>query len=208
MVDQGVKDSVTVAPEVFLLMTGHATCHPMSAVHGVLIGTRTKNKVDIVDAFPICHETPTKTVVETALALVLSSLDGIKDKNIVGWYTVPELLADKKAGPVALRIAASLSSDDAAGEPVLLVVNNESIVDLSSETESRASNAVQAYGKDFGMQWMEPLDTNVLKDSDATMGLKSMLRSKVSVTDLIDHWTEGPQHSEWTSAYSLKKNLE
>lgn len=208
MVDQETKDSVAVAPEVFLLMAGHSTSHPMCSVHGVLIGTRTStNKVDIVDAYPICHETPTKTLVETSLSLVLSMLDGEKSKTVVGWYTAPELLNDKKAGPVALRIAASLSSNGAVvGEPVLVVVNNESLVDLSSEKKIAASRAIQAYGKDFGMQWMERLDTVVLKDSDATTGLKSMLKSNVTVKDLIDHWGGGAS-SEWTSASSLIKHI-
>jgi Uncharacterised protein family (UPF0172) len=207
MVDQVAQDSVSVAPEVFLLIAGHSTCHPRSAVHGVLIGTRMKHKVNITDAYPICHETPTKTLVETSLSIVLSTLDGNVEKTIVGWYTAPELLADKRAGPVALRIAANLVSDDATGQPVLLVVNNESIVELSLEKECMASSAIQAYGKDFGMQWMEPLDTIVLRDSDAANGLKSMLNSNVNVRDLIDHWGAGAS-SEWTSASSLKKNLD
>jgi hypothetical protein len=141
------------------------------------------------------------------LSLVLASLDGDTSKSVVGWYTAPELLNDKKAGPVALRIAASLSSNDASvGEPVLVVVSNESIVELSSEKKITASSAIQAYGKDFGMQWMEQLDTVVVKDSDATAGLKSMLMSNVIVKDLIDHWGAGAS-SEWTSASSLMKHI-
>jgi hypothetical protein len=208
MVDKEAKDSVAIAPEVFLLMAGHSTSHPMCAVHGVLIGTRpSKNKVDIVDAYPICHETPTKNLVEISLSLVLSLLDGDKSKSVVGWYTAPELLNDKKAGPVALRIAASLSSNGAVlGEPVLVVVNNESIVELSSEKKITASKAIQAFGKDFGLQWMEQLETIVLRDSNAITGLESMLKSNVTVKDLIDHWGAGAS-SEWTSASSLMKHI-
>jgi hypothetical protein len=219
MVGQGdKKDSVTVAPEVFLVMAGHASSHPACAVHGVLVGSRTQpdgGRVDVVDAYPVCHETPTKTLVETAVSLVLSALEGDNNKkSVVGWYTAPELLGDKKAGPVALRVVASLASVGAGGEPVLLVVDNESIVQLSSSSEKEeveekvtASGAVQAYGKDFGMQWMEQLDTVVLEDGVATAGWKSLLASNVTVRDLVDHW-EGGASSDWTSASALKKYLE
>ena len=135
MVDKGNKDSVIISPEVFALMAAHAASHPTTAIHGVLIGNRNSstNKVDVTDAFPICHENPTKPLVETALALVQSNLEGQQQKDndkkscIVGWYTAPELLYEKKPGPVALRIVAGLaassedndsSSSSSSGDPV------------------------------------------------------------------------------------------
>lgn len=219
MVDKGNKDSVIISPEVFALMAAHAASHPTTAIHGVLIGNRNSstNKVDVTDAFPICHENPTKPLVETALALVQSNLEGQQQKDtdkkscIVGWYTAPELLYEKKPGPVALRIVAGLaaaassenndsSSSSSSGEPVLLVLNNEVIVNLLAEQEKVvASKVVQAYGKDFGLQWMEPLDLTVSNESGAVKAVSAIFNEKVNVNDLVDHWDEGAS-SEWTSA--------
>jgi hypothetical protein len=218
MVDKGDKDSVTISPEVFALMAAHAASHPTTAIHGVLIGNRNSstNKVDVTDAFPICHENPTKPLVETALALVQSNLEGqqLKDNDkkscIVGWYTAPELLYETKPGPVALRIVAGLAaassenndscSSSSSGEPVLLVLNNELIVNLLAEKEKvAASKVVQAYGKDFGLQWMEPLDLIVSNESGAVKAVSAIFNKEVNVNDLVDHWDEGGS-SEWTSA--------
>ena len=222
MVDKGNKDSVTISPEVFALMAAHAASHPTTAIHGVLIGNRNSNtnKVDVTDAFPICHENPTKPLVETAFALVQSNLEGQQQKDndkkscIVGWYTAPELLYETKPGPVALRIVAGLaaassgdddcsSSSSSLGEPVLLVLNNELIVNLLAEKEKvAASKVVQAYGKDFGLQWMEPLDLTVSNESGAAKAVSAIFNEKVNVNDLIDHWDEGAS-SEWTSASTI-----
>jgi len=220
MVDKGNnnKDSVTIAPEVFALMAAHAASNPTSAVHGVLIGSRNGDKVTVTDAFPICHENPTKPLVETALALVQSNLEEENrdkkknnDNSIIGWFTAPELLHETKPGPVALRIVANLATNDGQGEPVLLVLNNEPIVKLLAAVEDKennclASRTVQAFGKDFGMQWMEPLDLTVTNDSGAAKAVTAMLNNKENninvVQDLVDHWEEGAA-SEWTSASSL-----
>lgn len=212
MVDSGdKKDSVTIAPQVFALMAAHAASHPTSAVHGILVGSRIGNEVTVVDAFPVCHENPTKTLVETSLSIIQSNLDGNKDKHsIVGWFTAPELLHETKPGPVALRIVANLATVMGEEEPVLLVLNNEFIVNLlaiGSQGESlTASRAIQAFGKDFGMQWMEPIDDlSVNDDSKITKAVIAMLSEGNEiriVKDLVDHWDQGTS-SEWTSASSL-----
>ena len=222
MVDEGNKiGGVTLAPEVFALMAAHAASHPTSAVHGVLIGSRQGNNVTVSDAFPICHESPTKTLVETALTLVQSNLEGSDNKKdkIVGWFTAPELLHDTKPGPVALRIVANLEAamgGDGSGEqPVLLVLDNESIVNLlaeetgnNKENNAMASKTIQAFGKDFGMQWMESIhNLSVTNDSGAFKATVAMLNksntnSVIAVRDLVDHWKEGAT-SQWTSASSL-----
>jgi len=208
MADDGNKDSVTISPEVFALLVAHAASHPTTTVHGVLIGNRKSNKVDVTDAFPICHENPTRPLVETALALVQSNLEGETNKYIVGWFTAPELLYETKPGPVALRIVASLAassrgnSSSSSGEPVLLSLNNEKIVNILAEKESLASKAVQAYGKDFGMQWMEPLDLTVSNESAAVKAVTDIFNEKFNINDLVDHWDEGAS-SEWTLASSL-----
>mmetsp|Transcript_24680 Transcript_24680/g.68139 ORF Transcript_24680/g.68139 Transcript_24680/m.68139 type:complete len:230 (-) Transcript_24680:2860-3549(-) len=221
MVNEGnAIGGVTLTPEVFTLMAAHATSHPTLAVHGVLIGSRNGSEVNVSDAFPICHETPTKPLVEISISLVQSILEGKDNEKdvIVGWYTAPELLHETKPGPVALRIvanlAAGLGSDDGqGGEPVLLVLNNQSIVDLfadgvekDKENIATASGTINAFGKDFGMQWMEPIkNLSVTNDSGAVAAAKEALNvsgKAITCRDLVDHWNEGAA-SEWTKASSL-----
>ncbi|KAL7468052.1 hypothetical protein ACHAXS_008275 [Conticribra weissflogii] len=99
-------------------MALHAARHgtASSPVHGVLLGYRRRgadgDRLHIADAVPICHEPPTKPLVDGALRLVEGYLDGegrrrkgvtdgknemetvgneedegIVDLRIVGWYT-------------------------------------------------------------------------------------------------------------------------
>jgi hypothetical protein len=209
MTDKVSKDSVTIAPEVFALMAAHASCHSTTVVHGVLLGNRTKkDEVVITDAFPICHENPTKVLVETSLSLLLSVLEGVDDddskKYIVGWYTAPELLGESKPGPVALRIVASIAAGHGtAGEPVLLVLNNDQMVKMFAREENDPGSCIQAFGKDFGVQWKEPLNSSV---SESQKALKAILNETIQVKDLVDHWEAGTS-SEWTRALSLTKYI-
>jgi hypothetical protein len=189
-----VKDSVVVAPQAFVLMALHAAHHSTSAVHGLLIGTRSENKIEVSGAFPVCHETPTKLLVETALALVQSTMHNDKSAGIVGWFTAPEMLADNKPGPVALRIAANLATD--SNEPVLLVLRNEIIGQLINGEETSASAAIQAFGKNFGQQWMDPLEVSVLQETDATNATKELHQEGMLINDLVDHWETGAS-SDW-----------
>jgi hypothetical protein len=182
-------DKVDVTPDVLRLMVSHATSHSTSSVHGVLVGQADGKVLKVTDAYPICHETPTKVLVETSLALVQSSLEEKKSSNtIVGWYTAPELLGETKPSPVALRVAAALESHSNL-HPVLLVLNNQAIV-----TGASGADMVAAFGKDFGNQWMEPLP--------CTTSVVSALEPANSVSpvhDLVDHWNNGVS-TAWTTA--------
>jgi hypothetical protein len=207
MTVEEVKDSVIVAPQAFVLMALHAAQHSTSAVHGLLIGSRSENKIQVSGAFPVCHETPTKLLVETALALVQSTMHNDNDKSasasIVGWFTAPEMLADNKPGPVALRIAANLATD--SNEPVLLVLRNEIIGQLINGEETSASAAIQAFGKNFGQQWMDPLEVSVLQETDATRATKELHEEGTSINDLVDHWQNGAS-SDWCETLATITN--
>ncbi|KAL3932427.1 MAG: hypothetical protein SGARI_003964 [Bacillariaceae sp.] len=146
-------EKVEIRPEVLVLMASHASSHPTTSVHGVLIGNAAGKTLKVTNAYPICHETPTKTLVETSLAMVQSSLDGNNGGNgssskIMGWYTAPELLGDTKPAPVALRVVASLEDGNDGLQPVLIVLNNEAIVNGNG---SSTKELVTAFGKDFGI---------------------------------------------------------
>jgi hypothetical protein len=200
------KDSVIVAPKAFLLMAMHAAGHSTSSVHGILVGSRSGNKVEVSDAFPVCHETPTKPLVETALALVQSHLDGSSTpSNIIGWYTAPEILGDDQPGPVALRIASNLA--DKSGEPVLLMIKNEGLGQLVKGTETPASTAIQAFGKNFGKQWMDPLKVTVLEEAAVTKAIIELHSKRVLIDDLNDHW-KGAMSADWPASAALLKQTE
>jgi len=212
-VDEVSKDLVTIAPHVLVIMTAHAISHPTTPVHGVFIGSRRGNKLEITDAYPICHETPTKVLVETSLSLVHSALEDSSrttspSSSIIGWYTAPELLKRTSAtaikpSPVELRIVASLETEQL--QPVLLVLNNEAMVELSGEVapETATTTIIKAFGKDFGNQWMGPLKCSVMDPSKA---LKMITGNAIEVKDLVDHWEAGAS-SDWTTSASISKLL-
>lgn len=197
------KPTVTIDPEVLVLLVAHAITHRTTSISGALVGTYGNNTVRITNAYPICHETPTKVLVEMSLALVQSSLEEESSKKqIVGWYTAPELFRDTKPSPVALRIAASLANGDAATSPVLVVLNNEGIAKVVEGKEENvpSETIITVYGKDFGEQWMEPLTHNV---SDFSKAVKAIVTNKnTPIKDLVDHWEAGTS-SEWTTTVSL-----
>ncbi|VEU40437.1 unnamed protein product [Pseudo-nitzschia multistriata] len=217
MADEGTKiESVGLAPEVFVLVAAHAAVHPASPVHGVLVGSREGGRISVHGAYPVCHETPTGVLVETALSLVQSSLEEDTSNEttteIVGWFTAPELLHEKAPGPVALRIVASLAAATSGGgtDPVLLVVDNEALLALAGGGGAvLASEAVRAFGKDLGRQWKEPVGSLAVEsDAGAAEAAASAIREATGaaagpfVRDLVDHWKAGAA-SEWTTAASL-----
>jgi hypothetical protein len=70
---------------------------------------------------------------------------------------------------------------------------------------------VNAFGKDFGGQWMEKIkDVKVHDDTKAVQGLRKVVADSVGntdyVKDLTDHWQAGAT-SEWTSSSDLQKYL-
>lgn len=199
--NDGKKSSVRVSPGAFVSMIMHATQHGTTAVHGVLLGSISSpdNVVTVDQAIAICHETPTKPLIDTALALVQASTE----QSIVGWYTAPERLQDQRPGPAALRIVASLAAAATDGEePVLVVLQNEPLSQIARGYKA-ASPAVQAFGKDFGQQWLEPLEVNITKEADAASAAQQAYKEAIPVPDLVDHWESS--NVEWLHNAALTK---
>ncbi|KAG7350881.1 UPF0172 domain containing protein [Nitzschia inconspicua] len=206
METESPRRSVSISPEVLALLFGHAFSHRTTPIHGALIGKASETKVEITDAFPICHETPTKFLIESSLSLVQSTLDGNTDKSpeIVGWYTAPELThpgESAKQSPVALRVVAGLMSTSLS-HPVLLALNNGTILEVLNGQKD-PQTVVSVFGKDFGNQWMEKLDHKLM---DPEKAVKSIAACAFDVKDLTDHWNAGAA-SEWTSAAKFKKRF-
>mmetsp|Transcript_23089 Transcript_23089/g.38163 ORF Transcript_23089/g.38163 Transcript_23089/m.38163 type:complete len:213 (+) Transcript_23089:112-750(+) len=207
MTDNKKKNSVEVSPESFVSMVLHAGQNPTTVVHGLLLGSFSGNdKVVITKAIPVCHETPTKPLLEIALGIVSASADG-KDV-VVGWYTAPERLTDTQPGPVALRIAANLGSDDASKEPVLLVLDNAALADCLKGDDSSKDAVIKAFGKDFGQQWMDPLDKiTVTKESKARAAAASAFsNADIVIVDLVNH-LEDDGAADWMTNTALTKHI-
>jgi hypothetical protein len=93
---EGKKQNLVVlSPQAFAAMLLHAAQHSSSVVHGVLVGSHSGGKIHVTDAIPVCHETPTKTLVDTSLAL-LQAQQVTDSAKVVGWFTAPEILEDDR----------------------------------------------------------------------------------------------------------------
>jgi hypothetical protein len=187
--DPSNSHTVSVRPKAFVSMVLHATKHKTTSVHGVLLGSITGGNITVDDAVPISHGAPTKPEVEIALGLLPDT------SNIVGWYTAPELLEDTRAGPVALRMVASLDHAGDKKEPTLIVLDNAALA-LSLKGQGKPDAAVQAYGKDFGGQWLDPLKVSLEISSNATLAAQEGFKQGVEINDWVDH-LEGPASTPW-----------
>ena len=195
MADDEKKHSVVVSPSALATMMLHAARHGTTAVHGILVGTFSDDTVQVTTAVPVCHEAPTKPLVDTALALVA-------EDGIVGWYTAPERLQDTRPGAPALRIAASLASEK--GEPVLMVLQNEAVAESLKGGDTK-EDVVKAFGKDFGQQWMEPLEVTLDKETGALDAARQAYQEQVVVNDLVDHWEVEATTTEWYPSAAVAK---
>ena len=138
-------------------MALHATKYGYSTpIHGIVLGNKTDdNELEIVDVVPVCHEVPTKPIVDMSLRLTdaylqqrlhpgLGDREGIgdfgrcKSANIIGWYTANAQTSndgeDEVPNAPACRIVSSLadsaSDNDEGGNNdfVLLLVSTPKLV--------------------------------------------------------------------------------
>ena len=192
------KHIVVVSPLALTTMLVHAGRNGAACVHGILVGTFSADTVRVTGAIPVCHEAPTKPLVDTALNLV----DGV----VVGWYTAPERLQDEKPGAPALRIAASLAANT-QGEPVLMVLQSEAVAEcLGGDTTK--TEVVKVYGKDFGQQWMESLELLVESEVKALEAARQAHKDKVVLHDLVDHWEGDSAAADWFPNAAIAKWVE
>lgn len=194
------KAKVTISQQAFLAILLHAKSYRTTAIHGLLVGSLSENNIVVSHAFPICHETPTKPLVDSALAMVESELSGDKLNTIVGWFTSPEILGDNKAGPVAMRIAANLALEEI--DPVLLVLQSDILGKMTSGDDIVASQCLRLYGKDFGKQWMELLEVDVMDDLSTKERAIELLEKGLEINDLSEHWEKGSMF-EWNHSGNM-----
>jgi hypothetical protein len=201
--DSAQKEKVVVEAAAFVGMLLHARQHKHQAVHGLLLGKCSKggSPVTVTEAVPICHGTPVQPWIESALAMVEAHLES--ETQMIGWYTAPMLLDDTRPGPVALRMASILETENGA-QSTLIVVQNKAAAQCFTDA-SQASSALQAFGKDFGNQYQESLITTLAGDTaKLCLALQKAVSSKVPSNDFLDH-LEGSASTVWYPNKELAK---
>lgn len=195
MAADDTKHNVVVSPLALTTMLLHAAKHGTSSVHGILVGSFGGGSVRVTSAVPVCHEAPTKPLVDTSLSLV----EGI----VVGWYTSPELFQEERPGAPALRIAASLAASSADGEPILIVLQNQAVAEcLQGDSKM---DVIRAYGKDFGQQWKEPLEVSLESKTKALEAARQAHEDNVTLNDLVDSWDSA---TDWYPSTQVVKCIE
>jgi Uncharacterised protein family (UPF0172) len=185
----------------------------------VVAGSKSKTTITggvvtltVHDAVPVSHGTPTRPLIETAIGLIEASSSQEAESNnctIVGWYTAPTLLNDTRPGPIALRMAANfevkkgVNNATTGGEvqhqpSTLLVLQNAAIGPcLQGKANTAANDVVKALGKDFGDQYLEPIDLVVDNGEAACQAVAQAYKANISCNDLVDHFNGPPSTTPW-----------
>jgi hypothetical protein len=202
------KKNILVASsaEALLTMMLHSVKHSHLPVHGLLLGSfdTAERKVQVREAIPVCRGAPTQPLVETALALI----EAMTDSSVVGWYTGPGLLKDDRPGPAALKIVSGLVTGNESKEPVLLVIRNETLEQVLQGEEQSVGKAIKALGKDFGKQWLDPLDVIVDSQPNTAKALREAVQGGLLVEDLVDHFVSDAKGSKWYFNDPLRRFVE
>lgn len=202
-----LNKQVVVMPLAFAMIAMHSCKYRTAQVHGLLIGSIDSGKVHVSDTLPICHEAPTKSIIESGISVALSTIHAEAGrKHVLGWYTVPELIGDDRPGAAALRIVASL--ENLITKPVLLSVSKMGVEKFAEAADvGFHGEHVTAFGKDFGMQWQErlPIDCRSLS-IDEMCGIRAFIDDE-QFCDLTDHWLS-PSCTEWPKPSNVQSITE
>lgn len=193
--------SVTISQDAYRMMILYATTHCTKPVHGMLVGSTSDDGFVVENAFPICHETPTRPLLDMAEALVEAMLaNRNSSKNVIlGWFVSPEVLSERVSDPVAMRVASVLPKTTDDG--VLLVLQNEEIGRLASDDKVTPASCIRGFGKDFGKQWTKKLDISIENETSVAETTRKEIFTGTKIMDLTDHWQNGgssPWHPIFT----------
>ncbi|EJK73068.1 hypothetical protein THAOC_05327 [Thalassiosira oceanica] len=195
-------------------MALHAAKHGHgNPIHGILVGrssspTSPASSLEVTDAVPVCHEDPTKPIVDMSLRLVDGHLSVKNDgTRIVGWYTSNSNAGDEGPSPSARRVASCLSAEEGGGGGgcVLLAVSAGRIAGcLAGECPGPICDAYEADGKSGAYTRLVDGTRVASEDDGARLGevIRSAIRSsgegegdaaaggggsQLSICDFVDH---------------------
>lgn len=116
----------------------HATQNSRSCVHGILLGT---SPMEITDALPVSHSTPTKPIIDMALRFAesycedLNSKGDLRKTRILGWYAGNEREGISEPSLVTKKIISGIQhgmntgyeneSPNTSQDAVLIMINDE-----------------------------------------------------------------------------------
>ncbi|KAL7539431.1 hypothetical protein ACHAXR_009283 [Thalassiosira sp. AJA248-18] len=143
-------------------------------IHGIVLGTADDTSLKVVDVVPVCHEVPTKPIVDMALRLTDAYLQQQSgDVRIIGWYTananvsddeVPNASACRIVSSIAENANAAVAADGGSSEEfVLLLISTSQLVD-SVKKEGSASSSTSpictVFEKDKSRAFTQKVDSS------------------------------------------------
>ena len=199
-----ISISIVAQTKMALHASKHGYTNP---IHGIVLGKNDGgNNLEIVDVVPVCHEAPTKPVVDMALRLTDAYLqknqkqERLEGARIIGWYTantnaiISDCGDDELPNAPACKIVASMAESDVEGEFVLLLVTAARLVDHDASLPictvferdhhrtytSRVDDGRVTNGEDeniLGEVLSKAVDERVLSSSSAD----------IAIHDYVDH---------------------
>ena len=144
-------------------MALHAAKHGFSnPIHGIVLGkSKGDGSVEVVDVVPVCHEVPTKPIVDMALRLADAHLQQQNDgARIVGWYTAnanaasaDEEMPNASACRIASSVAGNANDDDGGSEDFFLI-----LVSTAGITERTTMPICSVFEKDKSRTFTQKVD--------------------------------------------------
>ena len=216
--------AVMITPLAYTKVTLHAVANPCQQIHGILVGNHCEEgNLRIVDALPVCHSNPTKTMLNMAFRLAESHLlrtstssSSTSNSTIVGWYTAAERLDDTKGSPAVFRILSTIHSTELGIEPVLLCIQNSKFTNLMEEDEPKdtANTLLQGYSWDAQNKRTTSIPVVLVQPSSGAgnktvaalqthcsgfLSSSSSRTSRLPIYDFENHLEErGPSHIQET----------
>ncbi|KAJ1371852.1 hypothetical protein KIN20_033883 [Parelaphostrongylus tenuis] len=179
---------VAVVPYATVIL--HCLKYPHSGVLGILLGSRSGNKVKVSAAVPLSHESsPLAPSLEVALAIIHASYP-----NIVGVYFSNQNYKDRSLNPYAVRLCENVTSVCGTNAVLMQVIN----WNLSADCEN---NSLEAYVKD-GESWK---DTRLDTSSDSLTTLSRAIYNKLyrNLSDFENH-LDRPESDFYNTVLSQK----
>jgi hypothetical protein len=186
-------------------MALHSVKHGFSnPIHGIVLGKKSDDDnadlLEIVDVIPVCHEVPTKPIVDMALRLADAHLQqqrGAEKNNltIIGWYTSNASTSyDETPNLSACRVASSMSSSDngeEGGNFILVLVTTSGILAAVSKdsSDSSLSPLCRVFQKDVKTKtFSQEVDSAlVLQENETSYIISKAMLKEMPIYDFAEH---------------------
>ena len=211
-----IQISVSALAETKMAL--HSAKHGFSnPIHGLIVGkSGSDGVVEIVDAVPVCHEVPTKPIVDMALRLVDAHLQQQGDENlaIIGWYTSNASTSDDETPNLsACRIASSMSDccQEGLGDSFILVmVTTTGLLAAVSKDSDSSSALCRVFQKDAKTKtFSSEVDSSLItQENDTSYIISKAMSKEMPIYDFVDHisnyGSDDWKNMDWIKNGSIK----